>query len=88
MLQYWNFEPAKKDSDEQDPKNNEQEPAERVIKTEGSETGCHPSTEAESTSPPSKKMPVFFLDEAHKLPALVPDEDTIKMFLDSMLCAL
>jgi hypothetical protein len=30
-------------------------------------------------------MPVFFLDEAHKLPALVPDQDAIKMFLDSML---
>lgn len=84
LLQYWTFEPKKPESDEKDLKN-EQEPAERVIKTEGSETGSHPSAKDESQAPPSKKMPVFFLDEAHKLPALVPDEDAIKMFLDSML---
>jgi hypothetical protein len=63
----------------------DQEPAERVVKSEGSETGSHPKVSDEDNPPPAKKMPVFFLDEAHKLPALVPDEDAIKMFLDSML---
>ena len=63
----------------------DQEPAERVVKPEESEKGIHSSPEDTSKDPPSKKVPVFFLDEAHKLPALVPDEDAMKMFLDSML---
>jgi hypothetical protein len=87
LLQYWNFEPKKDEKEgkeEADPKN-ELEPAERVIKPEGSHTGSHPGAKDESQTPPPKKVPVFFLDEAHKLPALVPDEDAIKMFLDSVL---
>jgi hypothetical protein len=83
-LHYWNFEPEKKDAEAQSPKR-EQVPAERIVKTEGSETGSHPSSDQGSKDPPPKKVPVFFLDEAHKLPALVPDEDAMKMFLDSML---
>jgi hypothetical protein len=83
-LQYWNFEPENEKKEDKNPPQNDQEPAERVVKTEGSETGSHPSG-SEEKKPPSKRMPVFFLDEAHKLPALVPDEDAIKMFLDSML---
>lgn len=63
----------------------EMDPAERVVQTQGSETGSHRSPEEKPKSPPTKKIPVFFLDEAHKLPALVPNEDAIKMFLDSML---
>ncbi|KAF8153053.1 hypothetical protein B0H34DRAFT_722079 [Crassisporium funariophilum] len=34
---------------------------------------------------PSKKMPVIFFDEAHKLPALIQSTDTMKCLLDSML---
>ncbi|KAH7882938.1 hypothetical protein F5I97DRAFT_1960037 [Phlebopus sp. FC_14] len=34
---------------------------------------------------PSKKMPVLFFDEAHKLPALVQSPDIMKCLLDSML---
>jgi hypothetical protein len=83
-LQYWNFEPQKKGEEDKTPKK-ELEPAERVVKIEGSETGSHPSPDDVSKAPPSKKVPVFFLDEAHKLPALVPNEDAMKMFLDSML---
>lgn len=55
------------------------------MKSEGTEAGNHPGSEDKSKPSPGKKMPVFFLDEAHKLPALVSDEDAIKMFLDSML---
>jgi hypothetical protein len=85
LLQYWNFDPTKKDEEKKEGKAEEKEPAERVVQTEGSETGSHPSAEEKSESPPAKKIPVFFLDEAHKLPALIPDEDAIKMLLDSML---
>lgn len=87
-MQYWNFDPTKQEEGKKDGKTmapEEKDPAERVVQTQGSETGSHPSPEEKSESPPPKKMPVFFLDEAHKLPALVPDEDAIKMFLDSML---
>ncbi|KII91712.1 hypothetical protein PLICRDRAFT_104574 [Plicaturopsis crispa FD-325 SS-3] len=34
---------------------------------------------------PAKKMPVFFFDEAHKLPALIKSTETMKCILDSML---
>ncbi|KAF8128687.1 hypothetical protein EV363DRAFT_1433071 [Boletus edulis] len=34
---------------------------------------------------PSKKIPVLFFDEAHRLPSLVQSTDTIKCLLDSML---
>ncbi|KAF8842845.1 hypothetical protein BDN67DRAFT_965290 [Paxillus ammoniavirescens] len=33
----------------------------------------------------SKKMPVLFFDEAHKLPSLIQSTDTMKCLLDSML---
>jgi len=85
-LQYWNFEPNQNGKKgKQTPRQNDDEPAERTVKPEGSETGSHPASADPDDSSPSKKMPVFFLDEAHKLPALVPDQDAIKMFLDSML---
>ncbi|KAK7683758.1 hypothetical protein QCA50_013134 [Cerrena zonata] len=35
--------------------------------------------------PPVKKMPVFLIDEAHKLPALIRSRDTMKCILDAML---
>ncbi|KAN0094681.1 hypothetical protein V8E55_002968 [Tylopilus felleus] len=34
---------------------------------------------------PSKKVPVLFFDEAHRLPALVQSMETVKCLLDSML---
>lgn len=38
-----------------------------------------------NAEPPVKKMPVFFIDEAHKLPALIRSTDTMKCLLDAML---
>ncbi|KAI0643861.1 hypothetical protein C8Q79DRAFT_914959 [Trametes meyenii] len=35
--------------------------------------------------PPTKKVPVFFIDEAHKLPALIRSIDAMKCLLDAML---
>jgi hypothetical protein len=94
-LQYWNFEPKKKDDPEHTAKDDlepwervikpDDEPAERTVKAEGTKVGSHPAKDDETPKPPTKKVPVFFLDEAHKLPALVPDEYAMKMFLDSML---
>ncbi|CAL1709617.1 unnamed protein product [Somion occarium] len=39
----------------------------------------------EERPPPVKKMPVFFIDEAHKLPALIRSTDAMKCLLDAML---
>ncbi|KAI8989619.1 hypothetical protein BD414DRAFT_484704 [Trametes punicea] len=36
-------------------------------------------------TPPAKKIPVFFIDEAHKLPALIRSIDAMKCLLDAML---
>ncbi|TFY56400.1 hypothetical protein EVJ58_g7667 [Rhodofomes roseus] len=36
-------------------------------------------------APPVKKIPVFFIDEAHKLPALIHSVDAMKSLLDAML---
>ncbi|KAL1939416.1 hypothetical protein VTO73DRAFT_9972 [Trametes versicolor] len=35
--------------------------------------------------PPTKKIPVFFIDEAHKLPALIRSIEAMKCILDAML---
>ncbi|KAI0080424.1 hypothetical protein K474DRAFT_1657845 [Panus rudis PR-1116 ss-1] len=35
--------------------------------------------------PPVKKMPIFFIDEAHKLPALIRSTAAMKCLLDAML---
>lgn len=40
---------------------------------------------AKSAELPPKKMPVFFIDEAHKLPALIRSTDAMKCLLDAML---
>ncbi|THG99272.1 hypothetical protein EW026_g3059 [Hermanssonia centrifuga] len=44
-----------------------------------------PSADGKPTTPPTKKMPVFFIDEAHKLPALIRSTDAMKCLLDAML---
>ncbi|GAA6060163.1 hypothetical protein JCM10212_005164 [Sporobolomyces blumeae] len=37
------------------------------------------------SKPPNKKIPVIFIDEAHKLPALIRADDAMKTILDSLL---
>ncbi|KAH9813930.1 hypothetical protein DFH28DRAFT_328430 [Melampsora americana] len=41
--------------------------------------------EEEVWKPPTKKVPVFFLDEAHKLPNLIKDGEAMKCILDALL---
>ncbi|KAJ7201032.1 hypothetical protein GGX14DRAFT_465496 [Mycena pura] len=36
-------------------------------------------------TPPAKKIPIIFFDEAHRLPALIQSIETMKCLLDSML---
>ncbi|KAF7792207.1 hypothetical protein EIP86_003240 [Pleurotus ostreatoroseus] len=44
-----------------------------------------PDNNGKPFEPPKKKMPVFFIDEAHKLPALIRSTDAMKCLLDAML---
>ncbi|KAI0685181.1 hypothetical protein BC835DRAFT_1290862 [Cytidiella melzeri] len=44
-----------------------------------------PDQGGKPAEPPRKKMPVFFIDEAHKLPALIRSTDAMKCLLDAML---
>ncbi|KAI0088232.1 hypothetical protein BDY19DRAFT_891595 [Irpex rosettiformis] len=49
------------------------------------ESAEKPEQNGKPITPPSKKMPVFFIDEAHKLPALIRSTDAMKCLLDAML---
>ncbi|KAF7329743.1 hypothetical protein MKEN_00237600 [Mycena kentingensis (nom. inval.)] len=77
LLKYREFEPA--------------QPAEKKPKPEPKSglfskgKGKEKETEESPPAPPAKKIPVFFFDEAHRLPALIHSIDTMKCLLDSML---
>ncbi|OAV93664.1 hypothetical protein PTTG_27245 [Puccinia triticina 1-1 BBBD Race 1] len=49
------------------------------------ESGSENDPQEESWKPPTKLIPVFFIDEAHKLPALIKDQETMKCILDGLL---
>ncbi|OCH92755.1 hypothetical protein OBBRIDRAFT_811484 [Obba rivulosa] len=49
------------------------------------ENGRAEQKEKGKDAPPVKKIPVFFIDEAHKLPALIRSIDAMKCLLDAML---
>lgn len=44
-----------------------------------------PDQEECKWKPPTKLIPVFFLDEAHKLPSLIKDSEAMKCLLDALL---
>ncbi|KAA1102606.1 hypothetical protein PGTUg99_023221 [Puccinia graminis f. sp. tritici] len=50
-----------------------------------SERSDHDQEESSEWKPPTKLIPVFFIDEAHKLPALIKDQETMKCILDGLL---
>jgi len=54
----------------------------KVERAEGNDGG---EKQEKEKAPPVKKMPVFFIDEAHKLPALIRSTDAMKCLLDAML---
>lgn len=61
--------------------------ARTVNKGKSEEDNVENTTEKEEQSPqpPSKRIPVLFIDEAHKLPALIQADDAMKCLLDAML---
>ncbi|KAJ3180821.1 hypothetical protein HDU85_003903 [Gaertneriomyces sp. JEL0708] len=69
------------------------EPAPRLVQQQLTEEKepkwTTPAQEAsdgeEKAKKPVKKIPVFFVDEAHKLPDLVSSQDAVKSFLDSLV---
>lgn len=99
LLQYWEFDPAAEDPEEKrvDDKSSDKtqhEPRSRSLKsTEAHETNDHPigkkvESDEEGAKAEFKKRPlVFFVDEAHKLPALIGGDDilSLKVFLDTLL---
>ncbi|KAK5095620.1 hypothetical protein LTS08_008013 [Lithohypha guttulata] len=83
LLRYWEYDPSAKvkKTAENGEKPSDKRPAVRKVENEESEESEEPAEQ-----PVFKKRPiVFFLDEAHKLPALVDDQLSLKVFLDTLL---
>ncbi|KWU44570.1 hypothetical protein RHOSPDRAFT_4185, partial [Rhodotorula sp. JG-1b] len=99
LLSYWNFQPmtaAERREKEAAEKDEKDKSHATDSKTKGKTRSKSPVTPTEAKDPkeekpPPKKMPVFFLDEAHKasrhkrLPALIQSTEAMKTFLDSQL---
>lgn len=98
LLRYWQYDPrTKENGDEKDAQPSEvtskqKEAAERKVDADetDSTTSSTSNTEgkegAEEAKNVFKKRPIVFLmDEAHKLPALVNDQLSLKVFLDTLL---
>lgn len=94
LLQYWEYDPLADTKDEKKSAAQtkaKEEPRMRLIdptieRNEDDEEVVKVDNEEEPKDEPFKKRPiVFFIDEAHKLPALVNDELSLKVFLDTLL---
>lgn len=94
LLKYWEYQPASEQEDSKHDSEVEHEAkARQVDATQSPETAntkVHQreasGTEGEEAKQPFKKRPIVFLmDEAHKLPALVDDQLSLKVFLDTLL---
>jgi len=91
MLKYWEFEPSLESETEEEKAAREAKDKtqraslaeERTVQA-NAETDAHVDGERTKQFPP-KKIPVFFLDEAHKLPALIQTDSAMKSLLDAML---
>lgn len=87
LLQYWEYDPYATQSDNHgniDDPNAKKKPAERTVDT-SAEATVH-DADSRSDAALFKKRPiVFLLDEAHKLPALIDDQLSLKVFLDTLL---
>lgn len=87
LSQYWEYDPtastADKDGHSDDPYA-KKKPAQREVLSADEMTALN--SDSQSDSPIFRKRPiVFLLDEAHKLPALVDDQLSLKVFLDTLL---
>ncbi|KAL1610168.1 hypothetical protein SLS60_001833 [Paraconiothyrium brasiliense] len=86
LLKYWEYDPgATSDKDNNfDDVHTKKKPAERKVKSSDETTTI--DADSQSDKPLFRKRPVvFLLDEAHKLPALVDDQLSLKVFLDTLL---
>jgi hypothetical protein len=87
LLQYWEYDPHATQSDTDgniDDPHAKKKPAERKVDIADARTTLY--ADSQSDSPVFRKRPVvFLLDEAHKLPALVDDQLSLKVFLDTLL---
>lgn len=59
--------------------------AARTVDTVSLDGSVVSKEEEDAPQPNPKKIPVFLIDEAHKLPALIRSPDSMKTLLDSML---
>ncbi|KAJ4350393.1 uncharacterized protein N0V89_009014 [Didymosphaeria variabile] len=86
LLKYWEYDP-KETSDEDGNSGDlhtKKKPAERKVESSNDTTTHNADTQSDKTL--FRKRPVvFLLDEAHKLPALVDDQLSLKVFLDTLL---
>jgi len=71
LSSYWNHNP-KSESDEQEPQYSKRKVSEK-------------QASGEKLTAAGKLIPVFFIDEAHKLPSLIQEDLTVKAFLDSLV---
>lgn len=86
LLRYWEFEPEPVNDEKEDKKE------EKKGKAGKEEVAHRPDSPSElivartiDSTVTTKKTPVIFFDEAHKLPALIQAEDAMKALLDSFL---
>ncbi|KAF1977616.1 hypothetical protein BU23DRAFT_587583 [Bimuria novae-zelandiae CBS 107.79] len=89
LLKYWEYEPeVEQEDDVKRHDENDVRPKDglqscQVDASQASENSAQDGAKAQQ---PFKKRPVIFLmDEAYKLPALVNDQFSLKVFLDSLL---
>jgi hypothetical protein len=86
LLKYWEYQPATSDENtEEDPGTNSKKPAERRISNTDASTALKAETSTNGEPVFQKRPIVFLLDEAHKLPALINDQLSLKVFLDTLL---
>jgi hypothetical protein len=86
LLRYWKYDPKakleaerKKEAEENGQNDKEKDPPARMIDTKTKDE------EIDDEKVFKKKPIVFLMDECHKLPALVNDELSLKVFLDTLL---
>lgn len=93
LLKYWEYQPednqgegAMESGENGQPKDGLEVRQVDAIQPSEKKSTKDPQSVAEDQNQPFKKRPIVFLmDEAHKLPALVDDPFSLKVFLDTLL---
>ncbi|KAH7030587.1 uncharacterized protein B0I36DRAFT_408611 [Microdochium trichocladiopsis] len=90
LLRYWEYDPeaaARKEEEKNEAAQTRKGQAKSTPTSQAKQGHRQDeSAETEEEKPTFKKRPiVFLLDEAHKLPALINDQLSLKVFLDAML---